>query len=49
MKARQKKWDAEKVSMQEEKALFEKLLFEQENGPDATKDKVARIRKICDE
>ena len=49
MKARQQKWAAEKVAMQEEKALFEKLLFEQKNGPDPTKDKVASIRKICDE
>ena len=49
MKARQQKWDEEKEVLKEEKKRLEFSLFDLFNANNGNKDKLKRIKAICDE
>ena len=49
LKAKQQKWDEEKEVLKEEKKNVEYMLFDLLKLSDANKDKLKRIKAICDE
>ena len=49
MKEKQNKWDAEKDALKEEKKTLEYNIFKMINAREVNKEKLKKIRDICDE